>query len=132
MKNTKRPASDNLTPACIQLIHELLDIALVTPPHVADVFVEYAPHCATLSARSHVGGWHSDAANPRATDTFIHFRHNSPEVNERQLRGAVETLRHVIATAEIHQSEVIKTKAAELRDSAERLLAQAAEMEGEK
>lgn len=129
---TKHPVSEHLTPNCVLFIHELATLALTTPSHVADVHMRINPSAGIISVDSFVGGWIADADNQPATSVTIYLRHNSREVNERQLRGAVETLRHVIATAETHRADVATRKAAELRETAERLLAQAAEMEGAK
>lgn len=130
MSTRKHPASHYLTPECQRLIAEFIGLALSTPKHIADIFVSYDGNCHIFSARSVVGGWFMEAINENATDLWIYFAHNTPEVNERQLRDGLDTLRHVIATAAKHGDGIAAKRAKELRESAERLVAEAAKLEG--
>lgn len=112
------------------VIHEILEISLTTPSNIADVFVYWSPHCASLNVFVHANGWaksKEDSFNATAyADGILEPAKTLNGLRDR-LREHLETLENPASAA---ARAARAAKAADLRDRAEKLIAEAASLEG--
>ena len=130
MNTTDKP-THNLTAEARALVHAIFEIALTTPKNVADVFVDWSPHCSLLSFYANPGGW-NEGAKAVCEHRFYLNHKDTPEKVTEALAKAKAALEDCIAEC-TNTSEADRRgrKAAELRARAERLTAEAAELEGQ-
>lgn len=93
--STRRP----IPRATVDVIHQILHAGLRTPVEVADVFVNWSPHCGLVDVSIHVGGWHS-VTNPtpqRKTSGYI----SDPEHLAKMRDQLFTDLKSITATGEV-------------------------------
>ena len=129
--NTTNKPTHNLTAEGRALVHAILEIALTTPKDVADVFVDWSPHCSLLNFYVIPGGWIEGAKH--TCEHRFYFEHaETPEELTDGLSNALAALQQTVAEiAHTTESDRRAAKAAALRERAAALTAEAAALEGQ-
>jgi len=116
-RNSVPPSQEVITQAV-----NILAIAMSTPTNIADVFVQWSPHCQSLDVSGHSFGWHENKSAEFKRDLYFH--HSKDALAE--LTQVREDLMAYIADCEkAGPAERAESDAKALRAQAAKLLAEA-------
>lgn len=87
-------AARQITPRTRTLLMELADLALSTPSEVADIFIDWSPHCDLLSVRCYLQGWKHHYA---ADDAEFAQQYYPCDPGRNSLAKGIRELRKMIA-----------------------------------
>lgn len=105
----------------VALIQGLLSLSIQTPSSVADIFIDYHSHTQSLDVRVYRGGWYSDCEATDRLDVYLDY-----EGTEERIRIFRDKLVQNLKTwADVPPEERSSLKAAKLRETAQKLLAEA-------
>jgi hypothetical protein len=119
----------NLTAEGRALVHAIINIALTTPSNVADVFIDWSPHCCLFHFYVNPGGWTEGAKN--VCNHRFYFDHTQDaEKITAALEKAKAALEDCLAKcANTSEADRRAKRAADLRERAAALTAEAAKLE---
>lgn len=125
--NTQAHPIRLLTQGAQQIAIAVFTRALHTPKYIADVFIYWHPHCGSFTANVSVGGWTKENTEPKQE---FNFRVTEDiEYLEREYSRFIALLDKLEAETPSDRAERLKliaeTKAAELRNQAQKLLSEA-------
>lgn len=117
-----------LTPGAQQIAIALTARALNTPSYIADVFVQWSPHCNSFSVDVHAGGWvcHTspDFKEPARFNFSLDQKAEYLETSYNAVIALLDRLEAEAASNPEREKLIAATKAAELRAQAEKLLSE--------
>lgn len=103
-------------------VQALVAFAMQTPSDVANIFVEYSPHVQSVWARVYLGGWKPDV--PTDADIRVYLDHDIDAMaGLRNMKAELARVLEGWMEKPVH--ERISKKAAQMRETAQKLLAEA-------
>jgi hypothetical protein len=84
--NTPTPSQSTrgYHPDQIRSIQKILTIAATTPSHIADIFVNFAPHCNALYVHAYTHGWTDTSPSvPHSFSEYIYLDSTHPGQTEK-------------------------------------------------